>query len=103
MSKGGCYFRFNVPHGLEQIVMDDYHNSEHMTGVTRAYCEGPESRDKLRDCARKIKLSSPSTNDSSVSRTITVSPNTQGPAGRSAPNVVETHRGIDGKPYPLAG
>ncbi|KAK5716359.1 hypothetical protein LTR17_016402 [Elasticomyces elasticus] len=48
------YFRFSVPHGMAELEMEDYKETERMKGLTAAYLKGVGSGDQVEQCAKSL-------------------------------------------------
>ena len=88
------YFRFNVPHGLEEIQLDEWQHIGLIDACTRTYVNEPLISESLEKCAAALRLppnetnSSPTTTDSSP----------RPPSTHSAAPVVP---GMESQPCPM--
>jgi hypothetical protein len=50
----GCYFRFNVPNGLDNIAMEDSKSKNSIIAVTDRYLEDEETFRKVKACGKLL-------------------------------------------------
>ena len=55
---GQLYFRFNVPHGLEDIQLDEWQHIHRIDACTKTYLADPLTSNILGKCAERLRLPS---------------------------------------------
>jgi predicted acylesterase/phospholipase RssA len=49
------YFRFNVPRGMEEIMLEEWKKAEEVADMTRSYLGYPDVKEELRKCAEGLQ------------------------------------------------
>ncbi|KAK0738831.1 hypothetical protein B0T18DRAFT_253543 [Schizothecium vesticola] len=91
------YFRFNVPHGLEEIQLDEWQHLDRIDACTRDYVNDPLVSPSLEKCAEALACPSNQADPSStVAEVIPPSPSTQ-----STHSTAPIASGVESQPSPL--